>query len=198
MIEKAMQMYSPDLVILDGGADLLPKGANDEQDSTTAINDLMRWTKVYDCHIVNVVHNSHGNEKARGHYGSTALRKCETAYVLTADGDITHVKHVKTRKKRPDDFCFFINPDTVLPELTSAPQKASKESSLKSLFESILPLPNTSSHKDLVEKVMSIGGVQIAMAKRKISDALNAGVLEKNSAGYYSIKQKIQNDEIPF
>lgn len=190
IIEKAIQEFQPDMVILDGGADLISTGVNDESESNKAVQNLMTWTKIYDCHIVNVVHNSHGNEKARGHYGSTALRKCETAYVLTSEADITKVKYVKTRKKRPDDFCFYINEETILPELTNAPIKTAKNSNLLQLFKQVLPLPKSSSHAELFRKVMEVCGVQDAMAKRKIKDALALGILEKNTTGYYSLHQE--------
>lgn len=190
IIEKAIQEFKPDMVILDGGADLISTGVNDESESNKAIQNLMTWTKIYDCHIVNVVHNSHGNEKARGHYGSTALRKCETAYVLTSEADITKVKYVKTRKKRPEDFCFYINEETILPELTNAPIKTAKNSNLLQLFKQVLPLPNSSSHGELFRKIMEVDNVKERQAKKRISDALESGILVKNTIGYYSLHQE--------
>lgn len=197
--EMAIKMFSPDLVILDGGADLLAKGANDEQDSTTAVNDLMRWTKIHNCHIVNIIHNSHGNEKARGHYGSIALRKSELAYILTSDGDRTDVKFGKTRMKKPDEFSFCINPDTVLPELTTVPNKEGKVIKLENLFKQVLPPPNTATYADLVNKISETKSVQPRQAKRNISEAKEAGIIEDIN-GYYSliINAIDENENLPF
>ena len=44
-----------------------------------------------------VIHANVGSEKARGHLGSEALRKCETAIFAEAKGDVTLCKWAKTR-----------------------------------------------------------------------------------------------------
>lgn len=197
--EMAIKVFTPDLVILDGGADLLAKGANDEQDSTTAVNNLMRWTKVYNCHIVNIIHNSHGNEKARGHYGSIALRKSELAYILTSDGDRTDVKFGKTRMKKPDEFSFCINPDTVLPELTTAPNKEGKVIKLENLFKQVLPPPNTATYTDLKEKIVQAKSVSDKQGQRDIKSAIENGIIEKIGDHYSLVINNQNNEEIlPF
>lgn len=186
IVEKAIEIYKPDMVILDGGADLLIKGANDEQDSTNAVNDLMRWTKIYNCHIVNVIHNSHGNEKARGHYGSMALRKCETAYLLTANGDVTTVKHTKTRKRRPNDFAFQINPLSVLPELAEI-KKSNTNSFSRDLFTGILKPSDQVRYTDLCKKIAKAKDISEARAKVIIKEAATIGYIAKNTSGFYSL-----------
>ena len=186
IIEGAIEYFKPDLVILDGGADLLLKGVNDEQDSNYAVYDLMRWTKIYDCHIINVVHNTHGNEKARGHYGSAALRKSETAYVLTSEGNITNVKHVKTRKKKPEDFCFCIDPVTILPELTTVPITGNKKIKLENAFNEILHPSKSLNYTELINNMIQLKEVSESTAKRYIKSAISEGII-KNTNGNYSI-----------
>lgn len=197
MTAKAIEYYKPDLVILDGGADLLTKGVNDEQNSTEAVNDLMRWSKIHDCHILNVVHNSHGNDKARGHYGSTALRKCETAYVLTADGDITEVKHAKTRKKRPNDFAFKIDESTELPILTTKPVVDIKQIKLENLFKELLPPPNSTTYSDLVRKIIDHKSVKESQAKKDVKSAVEYNILESKD-GFYSLSLFEDSASLPF
>ena len=68
-----MNLYHPDFVVLDGVSDLIADPNSSEQ-STSVINDLMAFTKEYDCHVLTVIHANVGSEKARGHLGSEALR----------------------------------------------------------------------------------------------------------------------------
>ena len=102
-----MNLYHPDFVVLDGVSDLIADPNSSEQ-STSVINDLMAFTKEYDCHVLTVIHANVGSEKARGHLGSEALRKCETAIFAEAKGDVTLCKWAKTRDMRPMNFAFMV------------------------------------------------------------------------------------------
>ena len=180
-----MNLYRPDFVVLDGVSDLIADPNSSEQ-STAIINDLMAFTKEYDCHILTVIHANIGSEKARGHLGAEALRKCETAIFAEADGDITVCKWAKTRDVRPSEFAFTIVEG--LPIEAEYAGKQSKVDKLKQIIADSMPkLPNTISYADLYNKIMGVANIKIAAAKNKIRDAVERKLIIKNSVGMYHL-----------
>lgn len=180
-----MKLYHPDFIVLDGVGDLIADPNNSEQ-STAVINDLMAFTKEYDCHILTVIHANIGSEKARGHLGAEALRKCETAIYAEADGDMTVCKWVKTRDVRPSEFAFTIVEG--LPTEAEYAGKQSKVDKLKQIIIDAMPkLPNTISYSDLCTKIMNVAGIMIDAAKKKVSAATKRKLIIKNAVGMYHL-----------
>lgn len=197
--EFAIEHFKPDFVVLDGLSDLITDPNNPDQ-STEVISYLLHTTKRLDCHILTVIHANIGNDKARGHLGSEALRKCETAISIAADGDNSLCKFAKTRDIRPDDFAFTIFDG--LPICTEVEIRTPKKERLEQLMSEVMPLlPGTISYTSLAEKIMDAENVKIAYAKRQISEAANLGVIEKNEVKMYHLPFKTQPDEqsnLPF
>jgi len=180
-----LKLYHPDFVVLDGLSDLIADPNNSEQ-STAVVNDLLALTKEYDCHILTVIHANVGSEKARGHLGAEALRKCETAIYAEAEGDTTICKWVKTRDMRPAEFAFTIVEG--LPIEAEYMGKQSKVDKLKQIISDSMPkLPNTISYADLCTKIMGVAKIKIAAAKNKIRDAAERGLIIKNNVGMYHL-----------
>lgn len=198
IVEIAMRKVKPILCVIDGVADLM-EDTNSNLESVSIASLLLKLTTQYDCHIITALHTNPNSDRARGHIGSEITRKAETVVNITKDGDTSVVRAAYCRDMDIQDFAFFIN-STGLPELTKIndvqPAKAQK---LKDLFTKILPLPNTMTYSDLVNRVMEEVKIKERMAKRKIEEALSAGVLEKNNAEYYHLKQKeIESNGLPF
>lgn len=185
IFDACMKLYHPDFVVLDGVSDLIADPNSSEQ-STSVINDLMAFTKKYDCHILTVIHANVGSEKARGHLGAEALRKCETAIFAEADGDVTVCKWAKTRDMRPDEFAFTIVEG--LPVASNYTGKQSKVDKLKQIITDSMPkLPNTVSYSDLCAKIMEIANIKIDAAKKKVSAATEKKLIIKNEVGMYHL-----------
>jgi len=185
IFDACMNLYHPDFIVLDGVSDLIADPNSSEQ-STSVINDLMALTKKYDCHILTVIHANVGSEKARGHLGAEALRKCETAIFAEADGDITVCKWAKTRDMRPDEFAFAVVEG--LPTATTYTGKQSKVDKLKQIIADSMPkLPNTVSYSDLCAKIMEIANIKIDAAKKKVSVATEKKLIIKNEVGMYHL-----------
>jgi len=81
-------------VIIDGVTDLVNKGVNDEEEATTVVSKLMKWSEVHNIHITTILHQNKGDSNAKGHLGSYLVQKCET--VLAAEkqscGKISEIK----------------------------------------------------------------------------------------------------------
>lgn len=197
IFDTCMRLYHPDFIVLDGVSDLVADPNSSEQ-STSVINDLMAFTKEFDCHVLTVIHANVGSEKARGHLGSEALRKCETAIFAEAKGDITLCKWVKTRDMRPVDFAFMVMEG--LPVETEYTSTEAKTDKLQQALSKIMPLhPGTITYSELKQKLMQQLGVKERSAEKNITKAVENGYIIKNQVGcYYLPKVENHNDSLLF
>jgi hypothetical protein len=106
------------LVVIDGCRDLL-LDINDPSESVDVINDLMRWSSLYNLHIHTILHLNKTDDQVRGHIGTELTNKAETVLLVTKsafDGNISEVKPMQVRELEFAPFAFRINDDG-LPEL---------------------------------------------------------------------------------
>lgn len=99
------------LVIIDGIADLV-SDVNSIDESNEVVQMLMKWTEVYKCHIITVIHTNWGSTKPTGHLGSALQKKCETEIHLQRnefDASVIDVKCKSSRGRSFDNFSFFVN-----------------------------------------------------------------------------------------
>jgi hypothetical protein len=106
------------LVIIDGIADLV-SDVNNIDEANQVVQMLMRWTEVYNIHIITVIHTNWGSTKPTGHLGSALQKKCETEIHLEkneTDKSLIDVKCKSSRGRAFDNFSFFVN-NVGLPEV---------------------------------------------------------------------------------
>lgn len=99
------------LVIIDGIADLV-NDVNNIDESNFVVQRLMKWTEVYNCHIMTVIHTNWGSTKPTGHLGSALQKKCETEIHLEKnefDKSVIDVKCKSSRGRAFDNFSFYVN-----------------------------------------------------------------------------------------
>lgn len=106
MMEAAIKLYNPDLVIVDGIRDMV-FDINDPSESTIRSGDMMRCADLYDCHILSVLHTNKGNDNARGHIGTEMINKSETVISVNKDeaGNVVCSPEY-TRSEPFSDFAF--------------------------------------------------------------------------------------------
>ena len=178
-IGEIIRRYKPDLLILDGVADLC-NDPNDLHESEALTCELMRLSSEYDNHILCVLHSNPGGEKARGHLGSALLRKSETVMLVKADGDTSVVSPQYCRNEPFTEFAFQINASG-LPELCGIPAPQPKEN----VFAEIMEAGKVYSHSELVSLLVERINAKEGSAKVKISRAVKAGCIVKNQTGGY-------------
>ena len=85
LIEYAIE-NTPSLgfVVIDGIRDLITS-INDEAEASNIASKLLKWTEEYNIHIVVVLHENPGSDKARGHIGTELMNKAETVIALQVD-----------------------------------------------------------------------------------------------------------------
>lgn len=176
---EILRRYKPDLLILDGVADLC-NDPNDLHESEALTCELMRWSSEYDNHILCVLHSNPGGEKARGHLGSALLRKAETVMLVKADSATSVVSPQYCRNEPFSEFAFQINA-AGLPEPCGLPAPQPKED----VFAEVMESGKVYSHSELAELIRERLNVKESGAKMKISRAVKAGNIIKSQAGAY-------------
>ena len=174
MTDKAIRLYQPSLVVVDGAADLI-LDVNDSSESAKLATMFMDITKELDNHIVTVLHTNPGGDKPRGHLGTNFLNKAQALFIVRADGDISTVSVERCR-------------DIAVDELDN----------LNAIFcKYTQPIRST----DLRDAIMVDEGIKKSMANRRIREAKEIGVLIENNVGllYYKGKEvNNESDQLPF
>lgn len=113
-------------VIIDGIVDLAT-AINDEIEATRIVSLLLKWTKLYNCHIAIVIHQNKGDNFATGHLGSSIMKKAEAVISVTKDKSNFSISNVECDFIRGvsdfETFRFMINNDN-LPEIIDNELKA--------------------------------------------------------------------------
>ena len=119
LIEYAIE-NTPNLgfVVIDGIRDLVTS-INDEAEASNIASKLLKWTEEYNIHIVVVLHENPGSDKARGHIGTELMNKAETVIALQVDKSDDKISTVTAgfcRNKSFKPFAFEIT-DEGLPKI---------------------------------------------------------------------------------
>ncbi|WP_455641442.1 AAA family ATPase [Parabacteroides sp.] len=194
LTDKAIRLYRPSLVVVDGAADLI-LDVNDSAESAKLATMFMDITKEMDNHIVTVLHTNPGGDKPRGHLGTNFLNKAQALFIVRADGDISTVSVERCRDIAVDDFAFAVSKEG-LPVLASIPEKSDKIDNLKAIF---CKYTQPIRLNDLKDTIISENGIKDSMAYRRIREAKTAGVLIENNVGmlYYK-EEEATNEMLPF
>ena len=153
-------------------------------------------SKEHNCHILTVIHANVGSEKARGHLGSEALRKCETAIYAEAHDDVTLCKWVKTRDMRPEDFAFTVV-DGLPVKTEYVPEETKASKVIRDVISCMPKYPDLISYKDLRSKIMSHKQKSSRTAERNIGEAEKGGYIMNNGKGCYYLPNKQKDEFLP-
>ena len=191
------------LVVIDGIADLLSRGINDEEEAIKLTTYLLQWTQQYNIHIIVIIHVNKADGNARGHIGTSLMNKAETVLSVTKDPknrDISIVHAEYCRDKDFEDFAFTIN-DEGLPILAEATEgsQSRKTAAMNENFIQLLPGMRSMNYTDLCQEYMEISGLGLPSAKKHISIATKSGIIRKDNAGLYrAINTQIEYEPTPF
>ena len=203
VIKNKIILCQAKFVVIDGVADLI-KSPNDEKESNQIIADLTTLIEEKEIHVLNVIHNTWGNEKARGHAGSHLYRKSETAFLCTNRGNYTEVTVQRSKKIPVHGFCFITN-ENGFPELTeqvaTQPKQTKATNERKQRWQSILTNKPETSWTTLMDKLQVNFHLKPDTAKTQIKKALeNNEIIKDKKTGYYGLpnSQTDSDDDLPF
>lgn len=104
-------------LVIDGIRDLV-QSINDEKEATKIADFLLKWSQVYNIHILAILHQNKGDTNGRGHIGTELMNKAETVASLergeNSRGERTTIVDPKlTRHKEFEKFAFTVDNDSV-------------------------------------------------------------------------------------
>lgn len=105
VLRYAIEYHKPKLVVIDGVSDLLTN-TNNLEESEALVAELLTLSTIYSCHIMCVLHTNPNSDKARGHLGSTLMRKAETVLFVHRVGEISLVEPQYCRNMPFERFAF--------------------------------------------------------------------------------------------
>ncbi len=155
IIDSALEVDNKiGFVVIDGIRDLI-NDINSPGESVEIINDLMRWTNMYNIHIHTVLHLNKSDDNTRGHIGTELNNKAETVMKIIKselNPEVSEVRPMITREKEFSNFAFRINEDGVPEDI---PGFCSDEEE-RVTFENI----TVPQHKEILDKVFAGGTVK--------------------------------------
>ena len=187
ILRYAIEYQKPKLVVVDGVSDLL-MNTNNLEESEALVAQLLTLSTIYSCHIMCVLHTNPNSDKARGHLGSTLMRKAETVLFVHRVGEISIVEPQYCRNMPFERFAFCVDeainasqigPQAVglgLPVECDLPSEAtSKEDDCVRILRD--ELGGVAERKLLTTKVEQMLGVTCGYARVKVHRAIDRGLL---------------------
>lgn len=190
------------LVVIDGIADLLSNGINDEMEAIEILTKLLKWTEELNIHIMVVLHMNKGDFNARGVIGSYLMQKAESTISINKNPKERNISIVHAEYCRDidfEDFAFTVN-DEGLPVLAETP-KAEKPALLqqKKTFEDILQTGRILTRGMLVAEYMHRTDLSKRATQTHINAAINNRILKYDEATKgYKLFQLEEDEETPF
>lgn len=155
IIDSALEVDNKiGFVVIDGIRDLI-NDINSPGESVEIINDLMRWTNMYNIHIHTVLHLNKSDDNTRGHIGTELNNKAETVMKIIKselNPEVSEVRPMITREKEFSNFAFRINEDGVPEDIPGF----SSDEEERVTFENI----TVQQHKEILDKVFAGGTVK--------------------------------------
>jgi hypothetical protein len=106
LFECALDLYKPDIAVLDGVTDLV-YDLNNQEEATRLGKKLMHWSVKYNCLIVVIIHITKSTGYMTGAIGTYLEKKCQTAIKTEKDDDNEEVTHVSCQYARDKGFKTF-------------------------------------------------------------------------------------------
>ena len=187
VVRLAIEYHKPKLVVVDGVSDLLTN-TNNLEESEALVAELLTLSTLYSCHIMCVLHTNPNSDKARGHLGSTLMRKAETVMFVHRVGDISIVEPQYCRNMPFDRFAFCIDEAVNIEEIGAEaiglglPVECDLPSQEVEQVDDCVrilrdELGGTAERKLLTTKVEQMLGVTQNYARVKVRRAIEKGVL---------------------
>ena len=196
VINRAIMHEHPDLVIVDGIADLI-YNYNDVIESQIIVNKLATLANKYNCCIVVVMHQNKSSldKNMKGHLGTMLYQKCSDVFNVEKHDSVFEVKHGNSRHRTCDGICFKLDANAVPMDAAADRQlqleqkkqedKAKLHSKLAHCFEGF-DRPLTSA--DVLNLIQGRLGVGKTRAYQLFNSGKEQGLLTSNNGNYFTLK----------
>ena len=193
-IEKIIAKIKPDLVVIDGIADLI-NDFNNIEESSKIIDAIMKISTQYNCHVNCVLHTnkSLADNNMKGHLGTLLLQKSSDVYEVEKKGDTFNVTETDSRNLPIEDFSFSLdgNGIPIKTETIKENKEFGKLNAVHDVLASVFKECGDLPYKELAEQYALHSGQSEITAKRRIKYALENKMIKINGKKYsinFSIK----------
>jgi len=179
-INRAIEHDHPDLVIIDGIADLI-YNYNDVIESQDVVNKLAALASQHNCCIVVVMHQNKGqkDKNMKGHLGTMLYQKCSDVFNVEKCGSVFVASHAVSRHRNCEDICFKLDANAVPMDAVADRQlqvelkRQQTDSNLREMLADLIPEDGSPvKRKDVVEKLIK----DFDLNKNKSYEALNMAI----------------------
>ena len=193
-IEQSIKHYNPDLVIIDGIADLI-YNYNDVIESQQVVNNLAALANEMNCCIVVVMHQnkSRQDKSMKGHLGTMLFQKCSDVFNIEKVSNLFIVSHAVSRHRQCDDFIFKIDAEGI-PEDASADKREAdmlrqQQEGMKvaDAIKIVMTADEEIKRKDIVKRMTERGICGSSQAYKIVNEAIENGVIVTRGGVLYSI-----------
>ena len=205
VIERAIEYEHPDLVIIDGIADLI-YNYNDVIESQDIVNRLAAMANKHNCCIVVVMHQNKGsNDKnMKGHLGTMLYQKCSDMFSVEKHGNVFEVTHGPSRHRTCGGICFKLDANAVpmdavadrqlQVELERQRNKAKLHDQISLCFED-----RTAAYRrsDIVKAIQEQLGYGNRKSYEMFNDAVRLGVLKASDNRHFCLVDLSKNIDTP-
>ena len=184
-ISQTIAYDKPDLVIIDGIADLL-YNYNDVIESQRLVNRLAAIANEHNCAIVVVMHQNKGfNDKnMKGHLGTMLYQKCSDVFNVEKRGSVFVASHHVSRHRNSQDICFKLDANAIPMDAVADRQlqveieRQQKEGELWVMLVSAVPEDGTPAKRsEVAEHLVEMYPFKRAKAYQLLNDFVKRGWL---------------------
>lgn len=196
-IVSAISHEHPDLVIIDGIADLI-YNYNDVIESQRMVNNLATVASKHNCCIVVVMHQNKGaNDKnMKGHIGTMLNQKGSDVFNVEKHGTLFEVTHSFSRHRQCQGLCFKLDANAVPMDAIADRQQQiefeRQQAVAKMRDQLVLCMENTTDEikkSELAKLIIEKLGYSQAQAYRLLEKAERLNVLTSNDKKHYHLQQ---------
>ncbi len=118
LIEYTIEKFKDNIgvIFIDGIADCV-HSINSEEEADYILALQMKWTKIYNIHVANILHQNKKDNFATGWLGTQIMKKAELIMAIEKDGNNKKYSKVTCEMIRGveefPDFCFYINENSL-------------------------------------------------------------------------------------
>ncbi len=184
-IKHSIEQDHPDLVIIDGIADLI-YNYNDVNESNDMVSRLAAIANEHNCCIVVVMHQNKGqkDKNMKGHLGTMLFQKCSDVFNVEKCGSVFVVSHGVSRHRQCDDIAFKLDANAVPMDafadrqLQVEMERQQAESNLREMFSGLIPEDGSPvKRKDIVERLHKEYGIRKTNCYDLVKKAIITGII---------------------
>ena len=197
---RSIELEHPDLVIIDGVADLI-MNYNEVAESQDIVTKLAALANKHNCCIVVVMHQNKSmqDKMMKGHIGTMLYQKCSDVFMVEKHDTIFVVSHPVSRHRQSKGLAFKLDANAIpqdavadrrlQKEMKALAEQRRKEAETREKFAAFFPEDGSPIlKKDLVDAMMKENGLKSAICYRSISNAIKQGVIEEQGRHYLVLK----------